>query len=357
MKTSKIILGLLIAQTLCLFAAKAIFCQTETLDIVSYTPPKGWAKTYKEGAVVYTEINKSTNAFCLLTVYAGTPSAGSPQKDFANEWNAFVVKPFKAEPSPKTETQTTPDGWQATVGGTQIELDAGIKAAAILTVFSGFGKTASVLVIFNDESYLAQASALIDGIKLDKTKALAKTAPPVQNNPTPTIQNDPFPVPPGYSPDPPYIGTVKLTVTMADLVGKWDQGAGSVQRYIDSYTGDYAGTTVAFYGEQYIIKSDGTFEFLFVGRSSNHTVRETDIGTVVLSGAYIMVKFKGTRGTKKYQFIAFMTGPNGAAVLTLVEVSDKWQGYDAAGIQLECGHPKGYPSCVGGEEWARKPAK
>ena len=107
MKLTKIILGLSIAQTLCLFAAPPIFCQTETFDIVQYTPPKGWAKTPKEGAVVYTDINKTTNAFCLLTVYASGASAGSPQKDFANEWNEFVVKPFKAGANPKTETQTT----------------------------------------------------------------------------------------------------------------------------------------------------------------------------------------------------------------------------------------------------------
>src|SRR5205085_365194 len=97
-----------------------------------------------------------------LTVYAATASAGSPQKDFANEWNKRVVEPFKAESNPKTETQTNSDDWQATAGGAQIELDGGIKAAAILTVFSGFGKTTSILAIFNDESYLSQVSAVID---------------------------------------------------------------------------------------------------------------------------------------------------------------------------------------------------
>jgi hypothetical protein len=94
-------------------------------------------------------------------VYAGAPSAGSPAKDFANDWNEFVVKPFKAAPGPKTQTQPAAEGWQAVVGGASIELDGGVKATAILTVFSGFNKTASVLVIFNDESYSNQASALI----------------------------------------------------------------------------------------------------------------------------------------------------------------------------------------------------
>lgn len=369
MKNSKTIYGtifsLLVAGILCLVATQAIFCQTETLDIISYTPPKGWAKTVKEGAVVYTDINKSTNAFCLLTVYSSTASAGSPPQDFANDWKEFVVRPFNAEANPKTQVQTTPDGWQATVGGTNIELDGGVKAAAILTVFSGFGKTASVLAIFNNESYSAQVSALIDGIKLDKTRAVARTGPPVQYGTTPASQgvdaqrNDPFPTQPGYAPQKPLSGTLKPTITMADLVGKWDQGAGSVQRYIDSYTGDYAGTSVAFYGEQYVIKSDGSFDYLFVGRSSNHTVKETDSGTVILSGSSITFKFRG-RMASKFQLIALNIQPSGAAILSLVPLHDTFQGYDAAGMKLECGHGDGFIRCVGGEQWARlraKPAK
>jgi primosomal replication protein N len=148
------------------------------------------------------------------------------------------------------------------------------------------------------------------------------------------------------------MGTLKSSITMADLVGTWDQGAGSVQSYIDSYTGNYAGTNTSFYGEQYSIRSDGSFDYKFVGRSSNKTTRESDSGTVILSGGFITLKFK-TRATQKYQFIALMTQPNGAAILSLVGVHDNFQGYDAAGMSLECGHGSGYIHCVGGEEWAR----
>ena len=51
MKVSKIILALFIAQILCLFIPQIVNCQTEMLDMVTYTPPTGWAKTPKEGAV------------------------------------------------------------------------------------------------------------------------------------------------------------------------------------------------------------------------------------------------------------------------------------------------------------------
>jgi hypothetical protein len=151
-------------------------------------------------------------------------------------------------------------------------------------------------------------------------------------------------------------GTLNATITVADLVGAWDHGAGSVQTYIDSYTGDYARTNTTFYGEQYSIRSDGTFTYKFVGRSNNRTVRELDSGNVILSGGYITFKFRG-RLTQKYQLIAFMNQPSGAAILSLVGVHDNFQGYDAAGMSLECGHSDGFIRCVGGEEWARLSAK
>jgi hypothetical protein len=346
MKASKIILALFIAQILCLILPQAMFCQTETLDIIHYTPPTGWTRSQKEGVMIFSDTNKTTNGFCILTVYASRASAGSAQKNFANEWNELIVKPFKAEANPKTETQTE-DGWTSVAGTAQIETEGG-KSYVIMTVLSGYGRTASVYALLNDQSYLPQLDAFMASIKMDKTKVSA--------TPSPTIQNDPFPDRPGYAPQKPLSGTLNATITMADLVGTWDQGAASVQRYIDSYTGDYSHTTTTFYGEQYTIKSDGTFTYKFVGRSSNNTVRETDSGTVILSGGYITIKFKG-RTTQKYQFIAYMTQPNGAAILSLVHVGGTVQGYDAAWMRLECGHSQGYISCVGGEEWARLSAR
>ena len=171
-------------------------------------------------------------------------------------------------------------------------------------------------------------------------------------------QRDPFPDRPGYAPQKPLSGTLKDSITMGDLIGRWDHGAGSVQTYIDSSTGNYAGTATSFYGEQYVIRSNGTFDYKFAGRANNQTVRETDRGTILLSGGYVTVKFEG-RTTKKYQFIAFNTQPTGAAILSLVEVHDTFQGYDPASLAQQCGHGDGFIRCVGGEEWARlgdKPA-
>src|SRR5258707_707969 len=94
--THKITSVLFATIVFCLLMPQPVFCQTEKLDIVEYTPPKGWTKIPKEGAVTYSQVNQSRTGLCVITVYASTPSAGSPPKDFTGAWNELVVKPLKS---------------------------------------------------------------------------------------------------------------------------------------------------------------------------------------------------------------------------------------------------------------------
>lgn len=339
-----------------------IFSQTEKFDIMTYTAPKGWTKTPKQGAVVYSDADQAKGTFCLLTVYAGAQSTGSPDKDFAADWEEFVVKPFKAGPGPKTQTQPAADGWQAVVGGSTIELDGGVKAAAVLTVFSGFGKSASVLAIFNDDSYSDRLSSLIDSIKLDKTQAPPAQAP-VQSPQSGLSTTDPFPDRPGFQPQQPLLAPLKETITMADLAGEWSTGDAAVTSYYNSSSGNYAGTDTTIALASYSIRANGTFEQSFTGRASNHTVREKSSGTVSLSDGFIILRTTAGdgKGTMvKFQFIAYMVMPNGAVVLTLIRVGYDLnaEGYTPERLVYACGHARGIISCgPSGETWSRKPSR
>jgi hypothetical protein len=229
--TRKIISVLFATLGFCLFMPQTTFCQTEKLDIVEYTPPKGWTKTPKEGAVTYSYVNQSRTGFCIITVYASTASAGSPAKDFSKAWIELVVKPFKAEANPKTEIQSA-DGWQAIAGGTAIE-EQGAKAYAILTVFSGFGKTASVLGVFTDESFVAQLEAFTQSIKLDKTAVAANPASHAVNSDRQVVSTD------------------------NRLVGSWATSA-SGTRGLDP-SGNVLNS--GYYKRQYTFNRDGSYNF------------------------------------------------------------------------------------------------
>lgn len=176
--------SLFVFTALGLLIPEAAFCQTEKLGTVQYTPPKGWKKTPKENVVVFSEVNEAANRFCIITLYGATPGVGSPQNDFTKAWDDLVVKPWGAETNPKTETATA-DGWTAIAAGGAVDFQ-GNKAFALLTVFSGFGTTISVLGISNDESYLPQLTAFLEGIEKPKT---------IADNPAPQREESSPPAP------------------------------------------------------------------------------------------------------------------------------------------------------------------
>lgn len=265
MKTSKIILALFIMQV----AASTIFSQTEKLDIIEYTPPKGWTKTPKDGLTVYSDSDKTTGGFCLLTVYPSIASVGDPQKDFVIAWKEKVVTPFKAEGNPKTETQTQ-DGWTSVSSATQIQSD-GITSAVVMTVVSGYGRTASILAILSNQEYLPQVDAFITGIKMDKAQAVADAKPPAAPPTSPTT-----PAANSYSP--------------AELVGKWGTGTAG-----DTVSGNYVQYGSNASQKYYQFNADGTYRFIYSGYSglagtmgSFHIAME-ESGVYTLSGDSITI--------------------------------------------------------------------
>lgn len=138
------------------------FSQTESFDIITYTPPKDWKKDAKPGVVNYTNVNTSTGGFCVIAIYASSVSTGNAQKDFSNRWKELVETPYKAEANPQKETQTA-KGWEFVSAAAKVKLD-GTDIAIILTVISGFGKTISIRASLNDQSYSAQLNIIrIDG--------------------------------------------------------------------------------------------------------------------------------------------------------------------------------------------------
>jgi len=159
----------------------AISCQTEKLGDIKYTPVKGWTKTTKDHAVVFSEVDKASGKFCFITLYAASPGTGSPQKDFAREWNERVVRPWSGEADPKTEIEAS-DGWTTIAGGGQIDF-GGNKAIAFLTVVSGFGKSVSVLGVLNDEAYLPKLVAFNSALYIERGSVAAVTVTPTREQP------------------------------------------------------------------------------------------------------------------------------------------------------------------------------
>ncbi|PYS72375.1 MAG: hypothetical protein DMF69_07820 [Acidobacteria bacterium] len=180
MKRPNLIRCFLVAQIICLFTITIASGQTETLGLVRYKPPQDWVKTSKENVVVFSKQNEATGAYCFITLYGATPGSGDAQSDFNHEWSQLVVKPFKADPKPKTETESAA-GWIGISGGAGIEVQ-GARAAAFLTVLSRGKTVISILGIANDETYLSQLVAFVSSI--EPIDSLAKVNEPAAVSPT-----------------------------------------------------------------------------------------------------------------------------------------------------------------------------
>ena len=212
-------------------------------------------------------------------------------------------------------------------------------------------------VDFSDEAARRNAQFLLD----------SNAAPPstgLQNVPTAPLLSgefiDPFPDKPNRGPQEPLAGPVKNSITMADLAGNWSEsGAANVVTYVNSGSGNYAGSDATFSTGWYAIKPDGSFTQKFQGRTDNHTVREVSSGTFTLSGEYIIVTYTGgdRRTTSKYQFVAYMTLPNGGAVLSLIYLGADGKPYTPQALIEVCGHAHAFITCGPGEVWVRKPAE
>lgn len=306
----RIIIALFIAISFSLFIPQTVFCQAEKLGIVSYTPPGGFTKTPKENVVAFSEFNQTTGKFCIITLYGATPGTGTPSDEFTKEWNNLVVKPLKAEANPKTKTQTA-EGWTIVEGGAETESEVG-KAAAFLTVINGFGKTVSILAVFNDPAYVKQVDAFIGGLDLDKT-AIAPTNDITAVAPA-TLDSDGNLV----IPEP----TRQLTID--DLVGEWGDNPGRISTiYVNRSDGSYAGKDSLHFTSKWKIDSNGGYTNDFFEVRNGKKLRDITTGSITINGRLISIKHKSTA---YYVVRGWLELPD----ITVLKVAGPW--YDTKDI-------------------------
>lgn len=213
-----------------LFVATNIAAQTEKFDIASYTAPANWKKEVKETYVSYTDVKQNSGSFCVLAIYASKKSEGSVEKDFATDWQELVVKPFDpADKNPAAETESM-GGWKATASASPITFN-GATAYVLLTTFTGFGKTTSVLATLNDQAYLQELEGFLSGLRLDSSIAEIPSSSP----------------------------------TNFQLIGKWAKSASSPSRYVNGKINNMAYN--GYYKGQYEFRKDSSYTF--IGESYN----------------------------------------------------------------------------------------
>lgn len=295
---------------LCFLTFQTVLAQTDSLGPIKFVPPKGYAKSAKDHAIVFSDLNPAEGGFCFITLYAATPSEGSPAKDFAREWKTRVVEPWGGEANPKTVTE--PDnGWTGVAGGTQIDFN-GNKAFAFLTVISGFGKSVSVLGILNDNSYLVPLQAFVEKMDIDKTPASSSSttasATGSASSPGP-LQYDSY----GHLLIPP----PTRQLTLADLAGNWGEAASFHQRYVYRSSGAYAGADSLTFKSKMTFTADGGYYNDFYAIQNGKMIKEKTAGSISVNGRVLSIR---QRNTAKYVIRGWLEMPD----MTVLEVCGAW---------------------------------
>lgn len=303
----KILFGIFATFAIWILVPQTALCQTEKLGIVRYTPPSGMTKLPKENVVVFSEMNQATGKYCIISLYGATPGTGSAQSDFTREWNNLAVKTLQAEANPTTD-KSEADGWTVFAGGAPVKSEVG-TGLAFLTVISGFGKTVSILAVFNDTSYVGRVDAFIKGIDLDKTVAPSTIATAATAVAAPTLDQwgNLFIPPP----------TRQLTI--ADLVGNWGDNPGRIStQYVFRDSGSHAGTDSLHFTSKWTIDGDGRYVNDFFEVRNGKKLSDRTTGSITIAG--LVISIKREKSTARYVVRGWLELPD----ITILKVAGPW---------------------------------
>jgi len=267
----------------------ASFAQVQKIDNLSFAVPDGWKYEYTPGAgqsdMVWTNAN---GAFCIIVLTKPVTSSGDVEKDFAVTWRMGVEQnPQATLPSPLYDIRGMM-GYPGKFSGSKI--DHGSKYVFLYVLETGKNFVPVVVIAPNaivHDALHETVRAVIGSIRVAPLVALP----------------------------------IKASVSTADLVGDWKYGDASVVSYVNSTSGNYAGTSTTFTGEFYTITPDGRYIYNFQGMTGGHIVREKSAGTLEFAGEFIVFHEKPGNKLKRYHFIAYEQGLGGGTLLTLLPES------------------------------------
>ncbi len=164
---------------LSLLFCTGLIAQTQKFDISSFSIPKDWKKEVKTNVVTYTKTQG--NGFCIIAVYSSRETGKDIDKEFLNDWDELVAKPYDVSTKPVLSKEQK-QGWTVFSGSVTVNSASAGTFAAMLYAHSGFGKMADAVILYNYDSFRKDLEVFLTSFKADKSKTavVAKTAKPAE---------------------------------------------------------------------------------------------------------------------------------------------------------------------------------
>ena len=234
---------------------------TETFDIASFQPPKGWTKQVGADAVQFSIEDKTGGTFCLISLFKSLPGLGSPKENFDAAWSTIVKEAVAPSAAPTMIPADNKGEWQLAGGYAPFEKD-GVKGVAVLYTATGYGRMVNALIITNTQVYEPAATAFLESISFKTPLANSAMVKPPENPNAKPAENS--------------------------ILGTWGQNLGAHMTYGDPVAAGMAG----YSKDQYTFNADGTYTFVSktfrMGYDKIILVVET--GTYQVSGDTLSIK-------------------------------------------------------------------
>jgi hypothetical protein len=146
-----------------------------TYDVFTYTEPNGYKKETAKDYISYTKTDAKTGTYCIISLYAQTQSSGVIKKDFENDWQDIVVKPFQVKDAPKVDNSDDISGWKTYSGAANFEFNGG-TSMALLTTAKKDNANIAILIATNTQIFFTtDVDAFFSKLKLENPKATVQS--------------------------------------------------------------------------------------------------------------------------------------------------------------------------------------
>ncbi len=224
------------------------YSQKQTVDMVSFTAPKGWQQQQNEGGVQLSVSDKKTGAYAIALITKATTAGADANENFNTDWTKLIKSAVQVDGNPAMLDPTKENGWDI-ISGTANYTDGAQRGLATLLTATGGGQMVSVVLMTNTDQYQTELLSFLSSLELAKASL-----------PTPIS------------------GTRENKTNNSSIAGMW-------VNYNTESSGTYNGfpqLTGGYMRREYIFYKDGTYMF----RAKDWLVYVKDILFVCETGTY-----------------------------------------------------------------------
>ena len=144
-----------------------LFFSQENFDIVTFQPPKNWAKSSTAETLTFT---KETNAgnFCLITLYKSVEAGNDAKKNFDISWKSLVQETLKTS-NAIMQPSANDNGWETQIGSAPFNKE-GLQGAAILMTSSKNSKMMNIMILTNTDIFQNEMETFLESVTFMKVE-------------------------------------------------------------------------------------------------------------------------------------------------------------------------------------------